>query len=810
MINLPSSVIIACKIATSLDIITTSPTVENGLTEFVTEEVKVSSFVPRIPVSHDESPFRNQTPSQILGRERLVLQKTFSSSETTLMTVVDPRLWASVNANEGCLRTFRYARWKSIKYRVVVQSNPFVFGYFTLTCLPNDNRRHNNSLALSDLGWFSHDDCLIVDIGSMPESTISVPWLFNNTWVDLEKWADGGNVSRTIQLLSGLKILYDNTLNVTSSAVPKTFSISVFMKFEGVEVSCPISPGAAVRTHQAQMMGFGMLGGMAADIAWKAAEKKIAGGVEGLVNQGFEKATEYTESLFAAEEGVAPEFGATSEAPAAPAVCASSVEEGEGGQPQEIVPSVFGGMNYSCSRNVLGTGTMVLPKGRQNSLSEFLQKPTCVIRTSLISQTGFVTAVPLWQQSVLSTITNTGQCSRLRFLAQFFRYWRGSVTYTFFFISSPMVTFRFKIGLDYQGGSLEAVDPGDTLQTIVTVCGPTLHQVTIPYLYTTPWQFIGSSLTSPARDVTPAVTVSEFSPASKSGDIVPSCYLLVYESANSDFVMTSQTEPMPYAASEAVPERRNVHQAQMDIRKFRSWDATQFGKVDPVKFSSDGVGTFEAIAKRWSPVVLKTLDRPVYYSDNTYQADPGVSTQSTAAALCSIFYWNRGQYKLKIGFKVDSSTDQSAVGILKMSTFHIVANEPNAGVPAEVRFTDGATAISFGLSQVIEATIPFLCNVEWVPCSTEEGFFPVVGSDYSIEFPNLWAQGATLPLLNFVAVAAGRDYCYSYNLPPPYFGARWYDTVPYSLPAAKSINDTPQSFSSHMRLGSPVQKRPTR
>jgi hypothetical protein len=373
-----------------------------------------------------------------------------------------------------------------------------------------------------------------------------------------------------------------------------------------------------------------------------------------------------------------------------------------------------------------------------------------------------------------------------------------------------MVTFRFKIGLDYQGGNLSAIDPGDTLQQIVTVRGTTVHQVTVPYLYTTPWQdlpLFGNPTTN--RDIAPLITLSEFSPASKSGDVVPACYFLVYESANRDFVFTSQVEPMPYAQTPAVQKEFRKHEAQMQVTKFRSQDVTQFGMCDPVKFTSDGVGTFEAMAKRWSPrsdpvSANLRIDRPRYYDEASYQTGPAISRQSTVDSLCSVFYWNRGQYKVKISLYSDADT-ATVVSLLKMSTNHPVSNDPSAGVPAEIRFTDGSTAVSAGLTQVIEAVIPFLSITEWVSNTTS--FEPRTGALEEWSFPNVWEKGSGSLGYNFVAVCAGRDFCFSYSLPPPYFGARWYDTVPYSPPAPSAFTSAPQNFSSHMSMGSPQFKR---
>jgi len=675
------------------------------------------------------------------------------------------------------------------------------------TCCPNDERRHNNSLALSDYGWYSHDDCLIIDLTSMPESTITVPWLFHNTWIDLEKWTPETEVQLEIQRLNGLKLLYDNTCSSTSSSVPKTFSVSVFIQVVDPEVSCPISPGATkFVTHTAQMdMLFTTAASAAGGMLYDAAAKRGTKMLEGVVEKGFSALEENTNAfLYGGKEGEEVQFNVSAEPPSEPLVVSHVVDEGAQNQ-MDVLPSVFGGMSYTAPRNVLGTGTMAIPKGnaRHNSLSEFLQKPSCVLRSGIVAGGGTVISAAVYDgREPLATYSDIPSCSRLRFLSQYFRFWRGSITYTFMFISSPMVTFRLKIALDYQGGTLANISPGDTLQQLVTVRGTTVRQVTVPYLSTVPWQVIGD-VNFNYRDISPNITVSEFSPASKSGDITPSCYVLVYESANPDFIMASQMEPMPYAQSAAVPLRTARHEAQMDIRKFRSQDITQFGSCNPVKYPTDGVSTFEAMAKRWSPRAGSTIHFPLWESDS-YVSQPSMARFSTVDSLCSIFYYNRGQYKLKIGFDVDETVDPSAVGIMKMSSNHEVSQSPIAGVNAAIRFCDGATAISYGLTQVIECTVPFLCSTEWFPTlHYGTGFVGAVPYRY---IPELWSEGQEEIALNFVAVAAGTDFCFSYNLPPPYFGNRWYDCTPYEPPAAKSTSNAPQNFGSHTASGSPLKK----
>jgi len=493
-------------------------------------------------------------------------------------------------------------------------------------------------------------------------------------------------------------------------------------------------------------------------------------------------------------EGEIDELPVCNVPPEEPVILSTSVDEGGGSDSANIVPSVYGGMNYSASRNILGTGTCSIPRSmcRQNSLMEFLQKPSLVFRGGYVSGSATIIGVPVWEGSNLYSISSAYPgCSRIRFLAQYFRQWRGSVTYTFLLIASPMQTFRMKIALDYQGGTLATVDPGDTMQQIITVRGTTVHQVTVPYNYTTPLRPCGNTHYA-SFDITPQVTMSEFSPASKSGDTVPNFYFLVYESANRDFEFQSQVEPMPNAIDSSL-----THQAQCSVNRFRSHDATQFGHVTKVHYASDNVTTFEAMAKRWSPRVNASLSpQPLHY-ESSYVSTAAISRMSTFDSFGAIFYYSRGQVKFKISFDADPSViNPSAMGIVKMANLHPVAGNATAGVPAAVRFSDGCTCISYGLTQVIEVTVPFVCNVDWTDTNATT-FQGVVGAQPYQEVPEIWTEGTDTSVpLNFVAVAAGKDFCYSYSLPPPYFGNRWYDCVPFA-----ALPSTTQSISSQKVRG---------
>ena len=744
-------------------------------------------MVSRIPVSRDKSPFEDQTPSEILSRERLILTKTYSTSEADFFSVTDPLAWASNSANEGCLRTFRYIRWSAIQYRIVLQTNPFIYGYMAATTLPHDERRQYPSVAPAsfiDYGWYSYDDCVIIDLTSMPETTITVPWLFASTWIDLEKWLPDDDADLyEITRMCALKLMYGNTCLSTSSTIPKTFSVSVFMKVINPEVACPISPGAFMRQHEAQM--FSALGNLAAGAASSAAGYAAA-----------EAAKAGASYLFG--EGEIPEFVEEVMAPPAPSIVSNDPDQGEI-PPSEVVPSVFGGMNYSSSRNVLGTGTMMVPRGvgSHNSLIDFLQKPSMVLMTSLVSASSATVTVPVFDgRNVYENKTLDPVCSRLRFLSQFFRFWRGSITYTIMIISSPMTTWRLKIALDYQQGTLVSISPGDTLQKIITVRGSTVHQVTVPYIATTPWQFIGNPTALEYRDQSPAITISEFSPASKSGDITPSLYILAFESANKDFVFCSQIEPSLDEAASLKKKIPLVHEAQMKVAMFRAVDQTQFGSCNPVKYPADGVSTFEAMAKRWSPRTTQALYNPAYTGVWLYN-DPAVAVQSTIDFLCAIFYYARGQYKLKVSFDPPPEVVASgAMAVMKMQTQKPDSSSVSTGVNPTIKFSDGTHVISLGLTQVMECTVPYLATVEWWP--TGNGF-RTTGARYVRFAPLVYTEGATSVPTNFIAISAGRDFCYSLSLPPPWTKARWYDTPDYQPPPAQGTNTAPTPLSSRVR-----------
>jgi len=748
-------------------------TTEKGLVEFALEETKVVSRIPKLPVTRDVTPFENQTPSGILSRERLVSTIVLTSSTANEVQFVSVFLLMQAAANLAAAQSFRYIRWSAIKWRVITQANPFVFGWYGLTCVPTRFRNTSPLGFASDYGWLSHDDCLVVDLTSMPESQITVPWAFNNTWVDLNLWRAGNAiVVNEIDSLNGLKVVFPQTIFVTSSDIPATCTLSIYCQFEGVEVAGPMSPGATFEAQSSWM-----------DWMIPSGEPKTAP-VETEKEARFRRMKEHYQDdsagFYSNEHVVEPALPLT----------VDDKNEDQEAESANVIPSVFGSMVKGQPRNVLGSGTMKLPPRMscQNKISQILQKPSLVGLKSFISlaDPGFTVPIYGGVGNGSNIIVSRNDCSRIRFMAQFFRFYRGSLTYTIMFLSSPMVTWRVKVTVSFQNGSMAAIPPGDTLQQVVTIRGTTVHQVHYPYLYTTPWRSVATANQDAAGyDVVPEITVYPIS-VSQCGDTFPVLYMLAYESANSDFQFASQQNPLPYSSTPPTE-----FTAQASISLFRHNDfANQLPSGESATFTSDNCDTIEGMAKRWSSRSDdSTLTRAVY--------DPvTLETNSTLDCLASIFYYCRGQVKFKVSFE-QSSTDLSSALVIAAMDFEKAAD---TSFPYyNHRFEDGMHIVSLGLTQVLEYCTPFLCTVDWYQTLESPGYVGAVPRLFR-SFILADGNGGVTPSINWVGVSAGPDFSFCFNTPPPCNLYRWYDAASPTL----SAKDETSSFSDTFEEGIPA------
>jgi hypothetical protein len=803
--------------------------VENeGLMTNKIQEQVVAARAPRIPTPRNINPYLNQTPKEILERMYEVppgFTITPATAELAIQFVPpqfdQPQFIKAISS-------FRYIRWKSVDFMLQTLVSPFTYGWFGLTGVPwstDGTYNQRDGILSTDFGNLSHDDAMICDVSSGNQFELSIPWAFTSEWMDTMKLsysAGAFDPYAAFKRMCSMKLFYIfQAINSLNSTVPAQVNGIVFCRFSGVEVAGPrqtteISPPSlrfqsglkhydepenAIFRFQSQVGSIGPTIGVLATGAMGI----LGGGIHNYMNRQVGNAVGDVVSGVseAAGEVMAPFLSENVEEPGEP-LTQDGVEDGES-QSTNVVPSVFGSMGYSKSVNVLGCGSMGLSgKGHRNSIKRILMKPSFLNFFSIpynLSTPVQFELDPFGVGQVASTADLTLQrsCSRIRFFGNFFRMWRGTVKYSLVFISSPLVTWKFKILITY-GPTTPVL--GDVISQVITVKGSTVYDFAVPYLYVNPWRVCSIDTiftgTNSVVEMSPAMYISLAAAPVSSGDVHPNMQVLMYQAAGNDFQFACPKDPMPYAPGDA-PE----FQFQMKVSTLCKNDLIAQGSGKSPNYYADNILSCESLAKRWSTRFVEEYDGP----DPAYQSSFGANNfvYSCLDAMSTLFLYWHGQYKMKLQFTTDpDNPPPSSFLALNMVMLPYTINSPVVspsadGVPRPLRFNDGSHVISADLTQVLEVTVPFLSSTEWVPVwrltqTGDERYSNFnVGAMQTLFTPRLYTVGSStyqFPL-EWMAIAAGSDFVFSYDLPPPSSATRWYDTFPPDL-EAQSKNNEPE------------------
>lgn len=737
------------------------------LTEFSLTEGEVHGVQYDVPMYKDINPYSDQTPKAILEREYLVSAFSEAVPSTSAGVTIFNFLTtaASNHAFNKVLQSFIFLRWKTIEWRVIVTCSPFLYGFLGWTCIPQDARRGTD--PSKDWGWLSHHDCVLSDITSMDEITLTQPWNLPMEWFDMNTSFSAASIAPYVTL----KMVNMNKLFQWDTDAPTNVDIQVFARMTGVEVSGFVDvEDHPFNTHQAQsgngigaaLFGATLMGGkIAADQTAKFFGRKAA-------DYAGNKAGEYAQKIASNN----PILNITAASP-----------DNQQGTTQPTVqnrPNMFGGMVVSPSMNLLGDGAQeTLNYASSHSILRYLQMPS-LIYVGTVNSIGTVTIStfgdPFGGSSAFS-------CSRIRFVGQMFRLWRGSLKYTFVFISSPLNTWR--VQLQYNYANTDTTTVGDKPTRTVTIRGSNQLSVTIPWNYPMTWSgtaannYVSSYMSGfPLRVVAKSVHGSS------------NLTILCYESAGDDFRFCGATEA-GYFKEITFPE----HQSQMKICDFNQTEPIA-GGVDNVLRFAPMAETFEGLARRWSgrTSVDVLSQEPQFYASATNK-DMG-----TFDALSSIFSYYRGSQKFKIIFG-----PSFVPGDTTYITVVLDSDKPHstAGMSAIYRAMDGMASIVLEETFLMEYTIPYIALNDWQPVNRSIPWQGQSNTQYGVSVYAYSQDGAVaMPPIEDLWVAAGDDFMYRYILPPPEPQYRWYDVyVPPGKPdISKGLNEMRVSLKAESKM----------
>nr|QDH90598.1 MAG: hypothetical protein H2RhizoLitter4957_000001 [Picornavirales sp.] len=449
----------------------------------------------------------------------------------------------------------------------------------------------------------------------------------------------------------------------------------------------------------------------------------------------------------------------------------SKADEGGESGGVSVIPDIYGNLNFSQPRSLLGVGSHVLPhKAPAHSWLDFIKKPSFFTHVVFLSTSDQLTLAgwPFQADAIDLADQTTPRCCRLDFASQFFRMWRGSFEYTCMFVSSSLVVQKVGIAISYTDSSGTV---GDIVTEVVEVKGTTIHKILVPYLYTNPYQFTqDSAVNKPAGPgERPKVRLFLYSTPKAAGDTNPTMKILIWQNACDDFKFYSPKCPQ-YQKEYIPPEA----QMQTSLKSFASIKPSrQFEVIEnDVPFWPDQTITMEQLCQRWScrtvpdPDALRTIEELAPW------------TWNTADCIRSLYIYNRGQYKVKMTFDTPETPYTPDQGL--MAKMDPRSRFTYNDVPDDyARINDGVQIISYGLTQLLEYTVPFYCNSEWLPLwvSTQG----VYGATPSRVNNYLYAIGKDdpdqTPTPLFCATSMGPDFALAYQLPPPAYSRRWYLTT---------------------------------
>lgn len=700
-----------------------------------------------------------------MEREYLVYGGTFSVPSTGYTSLGGVnflnRLKTTNNMAQRVMDGFRFMRWKSIEWRVVFGVSPFVYGCVVVTGLPVTDYR---GTLVNDYGLYSHDDCVLVDVTTMPEVKISQPWMFPFEWYDNVFVPTVSNVQPYVSLL----VATPNALFQQNSDAPTSLGVQVFARFEGLELSAWHDPNevpfesqsASPTTLAAGVLATGATIGMnhfykrAGEIGTKAVEDTVDKALGVVLG---DKTTEAKSSERVAQGAETTTNNAT-----------------------DVIPNVYGGMVFSPQKNLLGDGHQCLPySAPEHSIMDFLKKPSLISMGTLT--TSFTTAGasgyycdPFANSDQITD--NYFSCSRIRFMGQFYRRWRGSINYTFVFFSSPFNTWRLGFRLNFANQPGFAI--GDQAYKTITVRGSNIVNMTMPWNFPYTWDYTSSSFANINRYTSPTA----FEKLAVSGPDDAVLFYMVYEAAGDDFQFCSQREPSRNWQTGEEP-----FESQMKVNSFCKHDSIGGAEPNIPRVANTGL-TFETLAKRWSGRSGAPTNVP------TWGQDPQSQGIGTFDALSSIFLYYRGMQRQKLVIEDTLLTDKAAMFLATLDNEKTFGD--TTGLQYQWRPCDGMAVINLGLTQVLEYTIPYVAAIDWQTSMFEDpailGNWEACDVVLATFIPG--DTEPTSPLIGNLYVAGGSDFVYSYILPPPWYGKRWYDIDLTPFNAQKSRVDLKENL----------------
>jgi hypothetical protein len=619
---------------------------------------------------------------------------------------------------------FQFMRFKNLCLRVLLRAVPQHYGFITIGEIP---WYQDGDFWGADTLWTANPKVLTVT--GQPSVEFKLPWVCATPWLPGPKEPAGVDAMDMSEMWT--IFIRNSGISATDTLAPGTVEVEVYAHFEDVELSGPqfYALPTAVTKAKGQMQQVHDRAPIIEDAHFE--ERQLALGLH---------SNSAIMGLAGAAAGVAtmslPTLGniwsATKEAFSA--VRMYEQTKAKVTQQQGVVESTHGETALATNEGGGSLLDLIPDEHWLNPLeygdTEMKHKIQDIIRLPQHVRVGFLGAADIYSFQVRPIIFNDDALitsyGYLAYFAQFFRRWRGSLKFLIHFTTSPFVTARVLVRLNW--GSQDVTNNiGDMPGKVITIKGDHVETLVVPFVYDRSWQWT-AAFTEGGPD--PWLLLSCLT-INSTGDVTPVVKYMMWMSAGDDFQFDSYQFPnQPLVPP--TPKEKKVTADRKPLKKARGqMDVTAFFKN---KFDDlPGLATPQGV--KWETTVEDLLYRWSGRGDSSVYLDARVNSIMEAPygnvqnfdRLCNLFLYNSGSIRRRIFFDPTSAID--ARFILQS------VNWPEA---FDVNYASPCHAIA-GTStskwSVLDFSVPFISTVE---VDTSPDFHQIANDQCQVE-----ANGST-------------------------------------------------------------------
>lgn len=577
-----------------------------GLTSFKesANQVEVTQPAPANIEREISQPYDVDVPHELLTRNYLVNSTSWTSLTSTIR-IDFPSALASITAISDVMKRFKYFR-ATVHVEIKLSTTPYHQGSLMVGWLPCPGTGVN-ALALTSAYVSGFKGATVLSAATQDSVSFDIPYLHPLDWLDWPAYS--ATSAHSSLFITPLNQLVATTANITASC-----PILIYASFKDVQVT-------GYRSQSKQITKF--------EKNEESANKQKNGIDTKSIVSTISKVARKMPVVGEIWNPIADTINAFAGNLSKPLATAAT---------QPILHQPFSEGNHATGLDV-ATQLSLYPNAQITRAPMMFGMDTSHLPVVTIAQTPMLHLTGVLNGTITSLTTvvspnarssTTGVRDYCNAVTRNFCFWRGSIKYLIHFCMPAFYQLRVQLSVQYEAAPSNI---GDLTSRIVDIKGNTWEEVTVPYLFPTPWMSTDEALTYPKLVITQLTTIlGSSAPAS------PIVYVNVFRAAGEDYQLSV---PRSINNSQPIDAVESIYHDQMMIgtafqRPFETLTKGTSQSVELRNCMPEQAGTVSDLLKRTTQI-LWAAPYTVLYTP-----DPNVTTGDLFNCMLRFFMFWRG------------------------------------------------------------------------------------------------------------------------------------------------------------------------